>query len=104
MSPMFLGGLTARAIQLKNDKELQHTNFLETHPSSFVKKEKLDAKYKASLEEFIRDVENRYMLEFKNKPKNWHQADSVLAWISGSRFLNGKADSYGDPQEGQMWI
>ena len=38
------------------------------------------------------------------KPTNYHQLDSIICWDIGYRYLNGKAESIGDADEGLIWI
>lgn len=100
MSPMFLGGLTARAMKLSS--QFPDIIFHEIYPAQlrrlilpeaiFYKKEKLEV--------FCELLENILPYIFLEQPKNWHQVDSALAWLSGWRYEKGKAEIYGEEKEG----
>ena len=105
---MFLGGLTARAIQLKKELESEHPlKVLETYPGHLGRminpvhyKKKID-----SLSYFFvqlkKQIPRNLMVE---EPQNWHQLDAILAWLSGHRFFNDQATEYGDPEEGTIIV
>lgn len=97
MSPMFLGGLTARAISIKN--ELNKFEFYETYPKQLA--HIIDKNnYKNNLEEFTSSIINYSNYEIMVENLNWHKVDSILAWLSGYRFINKKAIEVGDENEG----
>lgn len=102
MSPLFLGGLTARAMQLRH--QLAPVRFLEVYPAALVRTQKLEGFYKRDLARFRAAL--RHALPQTDIPvfENWHQADSVLAWWSGWRWQGGQALSFGDAREGQVWV
>jgi len=106
MSPMFLGGLTARAIKLKDS--LPHVKFYETYPAylikkilqweeDYMKKEKLNSK-------IIKRFESIMPYKLKHKPENWHQLDALACWYSGYRYFNGDAVEIGDILEGVIVV
>ena len=104
MSPMFLGGLTARAMQLR--AIFSEILFYETYPAQlrrtvlpeaiFYKKEKLGI--------FCELLKNILPFPFVVQPANWHQVDATLAWLSGWRFINGEVQIYGDKKEGTIVV
>jgi len=98
MSPLFLGGLTARAITLRHEMSQHGIQFYETYPKAvrrfcFVEKAS-DAKI---LERIIKRTGYLCDVEVLSNP---HAFDSVLAWYAGWRHVNGQADSAGRPEEG----
>ena len=105
MSPMFLGGLTARAMQIR--RKFSSISFYETYPAALIKHLQW----------------NEFYIKKQNQPshellllaqKNWninlpsiynmHQFDALLAWYSGFRLLNKQAVFFGNEQEGGIWI
>lgn len=109
MSPMFLGGLTARAIKLTKSFEQTELPFYETYPAQIVKHFLLDKtegykKQKAFLVTFCDVLEKVCSHKFAVAPSNWHQVDSALAWWAGHRFEKGEVKVYGEEQEGLIYI
>jgi predicted nuclease with RNAse H fold len=102
MSPMFLGGLTARAIRHKAQWQTQLINVFETYPAHLAAKLAIDV-YKDDLQHFAKS-----MALIADSPvpdlQNWHQADAILAWYSGKRYLSGEATSIGDADEGLIIV
>lgn len=96
MSPMFLGGLTARAIRLKNLH--QEIKFIETYPKLLA--QEIDyMNYKKNKLIFVNSINEYFNLTLK-EPKTWHEVDSLLAYLSGERYLNNQHQSFGDKNEG----
>jgi predicted nuclease with RNAse H fold len=97
MSPMFLGGPTARAMKLASQNS--SVKFLETYPAALAAELDIPSSRKAEnfskLSEFL-------PMPPKNKIVNGHQYDAVLAWLSGNRYLAGKAKILGEESEGQV--
>ncbi len=104
MSPMFLGGLTARAMKLKH--ELPEIPFYEAYPGKLAKLWNWDSKdYKKSILNmswFQEQVEQQTGVKVP-LPVSFHELDAVLAWCIGWRETNGKALSWGDPDEGLIY-
>ena len=108
MSPMFLGGLTARAISLKSKLSAQDIQVIEVYPRQMARilgleplgyKKKQDA-LKACWEKLAAFLP--YPIE---KPAlSWHHLDAALAFCSGWRFENKRHQSFGDPQEGVIIV
>ena len=101
MSPMFLGGLTARAMQLaqwcrNNGFEIKETYPAHTALLLFGKVVKGDERIQ-HLEQWLK----QYHLNFKPSClMSGHASDSVLAWMSGKRFTERQAMVAGNPDEG----
>ena len=110
MSPMFLGGLTARAIKIKAFIESLQIEIFETYPGGLVRSipelKQNYSKKDALMIPKILDQTKRLLgdvLIFE-APKNIHQIDSLLAWYSGLRHQKGRAKEFGDIEEGLVII
>jgi len=109
MSPMFLGGLTARAIKLSKSYEAKGVSFMETYPAQIVKHYLADItegykKQKVFLADFCKILAQQLPYIFVSTPTNWHQVDSALAWWAGWRHLNNEVKIYGNGKEGLIYI
>ena len=114
MSPLFLGGLTARAMQLKHQLQRQNIKIYETYPAFLVKKIINDptVAYKtktASVHDFINHLKKTTFNELLTDIQcpvmdNWHQVDGFLAWISAYRFSLNQHICLGNEQEGNIFI
>lgn len=110
MSPMFLGGLTARAMRLRKIISTKHIEVLETYPGYLARfvveldpvKYKKDNQYLSVAVESLQQHGFPYTCE--KAPTNWHQFDALLALYSASRASKGHAITFGTPQEGQIII
>ena len=104
MSPMFLGGLTARAICLKRQLELRRIQVKEIYPAQLAKLLDLTQLGYKKEKTHITSVLNQFrqVLPFKleQTPENWHQIDAILAFYSGYRYLVDDYQSYGIQEEG----
>jgi predicted nuclease with RNAse H fold len=104
MSPMFLGGLTARAIKLTRSLESLGAQVFETYPGALAKElELIKHSYKKEKENISLVLDQllaTFPVQLKESPQNWHQVDSLLAVISGIRHTNNEAQRIGDPLEG----
>lgn len=102
MSPMFLGGLTARAIHLS--RQHPHVQFRETYPKHMVSLLHLKQFYKNDPFHFMQQLEPNLPLKPPVVQDNWHMIDSILAWLSGWRFINNESVAYGSSEEGLIHI
>jgi uncharacterized protein len=108
MSPMFLGGLTARAIKLKHECAVYKVPLFETYPAAFVRHFELGTHYNKKdlkqlplfLDALLQVFPARVKLE---QLKTWHHADALLAWISSYRMAHDEHLIFGD-DEGQIFI
>lgn len=112
MSPLFLGGLTARAMQLK--AKLQEINIItvEVYPGYLAKILNLDnnlyKKQKEHLPTLLPILLNALGLAISpspdppitTSPLTWHHFDALLALCSGFRYLNNQHLTFGAPAEG----
>lgn len=108
MSPMFIGGLTARAIRLRSILAAQGVGLLETYPSQLAHllftNQKGYKKDLAMLPVFAGLLQQHVPVAYAAQPADWHQLDAVLAWLSGYRHLQGQANLYGDAHEGRIIV
>jgi len=110
MSPMFLGGLTARAIEISDwFKKATESNVIEVYPKLIAQELQLDLKrYKK---------DNTYLPQAKHtlesvsswklgavEVENWHQYDALMALRTAQRYLNEKANILGDKAEGLIYF
>ncbi|MCC6725208.1 MAG: DUF429 domain-containing protein [Saprospiraceae bacterium] len=103
MSPMFLGGLTARAMQLR--AAFPEIPFYEAYPAQHVRLHFAGAMgYKTDLDLFLEKLAERLPHPFAQQPDNWHQVDAALAWLTGWRHESGEAISFGAEDEGVIWV
>ncbi|MCC9137768.1 hypothetical protein ACFSKU_02330 [Pontibacter silvestris] len=108
MSPMIIGGLTARAIKLRTQLATAGVATLETYPTQLkhllfphLENYKKDLKY---LTEFTEALEGMINFKINIPPANWHQLDAMLAWYSGCRHLQKQSVLYGDATEGRIIV
>jgi predicted nuclease with RNAse H fold len=103
MSPMFLGGLTARAINLT--KKMNGTEVRETYPRKLVDILQLPvAQYKDDkqvlgpfTDQLIRISGAKFNVA---QITTWHHLDAFLALLSGFRYLEKNDQRFGTPEEG----
>lgn len=102
MSPMFLGGLTARAISLKT--KLFPIKVIEVYPAYFQTQFVRSEFYKIDIVKFIDLLEIKFRLNLKEHPQNWHQIDALLALIIGFRHQDNNHLEIGNVSEGIIII
>ncbi len=105
MSPMFLGGLTARAMRLKAVLEKQNIAVFETYPALQARKFGLKAmnykKQKEYLAPIISYLAKELPFQFNEaEVVSWHHVDALLATYSAYRFQEGTHETIGDEAEG----
>jgi len=108
MSPMFLGGLTARAMKVKRLLTAKNIAVFETYPAALVRELFPDTKtYKKDLLRFRKELmikTKAFDLPAPPSFNTFHQVDSLLAWISGYRHLTQQALIHGSKEEGEIFI
>lgn len=109
MSPLFLGGLTARAMQLKFQilQKYPTINILEVYPAALAQRWKLyELNYKKDLQAVkpvLEHIQKELLFTLPNLP-NWHQVDAVLALCTAWRYQQNLAESFGEAKEGEIWV
>lgn len=110
MSPMFLGGLTARAMKLKKQLEARKIRVLEIYPAHLAKLLSLkEHGYKKQLNQIPAVLEKLapQLEAFRWDTESvisWHHLDALLALLSGIRYSEKKHESYGNEEEGTIII
>jgi uncharacterized protein len=102
MSPMFLGGLTARAMALK--ERFTSVRFVEAYPKLMAAEIKQAVGYKTNINTFTEALVAQLPVALNGGLSNWHQVDAVLAWYIGYRYTNQQAFAYGNANEGQIFV
>ena len=108
MSPMFLGGLSARAIRLKNKLEQMGIEIKETYPKTLAKQFNLK-KYgyrlnKENIEKCSEILDQTSIIEIDKKQiLSWHHFDALLALISAVRYYQGFDYTHGNEEEGLIY-
>ena len=105
MSPMFLGGLTARAMRLRYEN--QPLKFFECYPKQLATVVlDLDDLYLkkdlSKVKSFMKKLSTEVPIPIISKVENWHQVDAILCWLSGWRFSRGVHQVYGYSLEGEI--
>jgi predicted nuclease with RNAse H fold len=109
MSPMFLGGFTARAIKLKDHLISQGVDVRETYPKALAKQLKLNERGYRSGREYINACLERLRetstIQIDEKEiLSWHHFDALLALLAAVRYKNRLHLTYGNDQEGLIYI
>jgi predicted nuclease with RNAse H fold len=111
MSPMFLGGLTARAMQLCHHLKKHDSGLFiqETYPKIraqhlllIEKGYKKEIKNMAACVSVLLSENPEWNLE--RGPVTWHEFDALLALSSGVRFVNKKSIAFGEMGEAQIVV
>jgi predicted nuclease with RNAse H fold len=114
MSPMFLGGLTARAMRLGFELTEMGISVIEVYPRGLVritarlseaypadrKGESLDLV--ANCASVLREVFD--LNRFQRPPATRHELDSLIAFVSAGRFVNKCHIEFGLAEEGLIRI
>ncbi len=110
MSPMFLGGLTARAMRLKAKVSQHFCPVLEVYPGYLAKELGLTEsgykKQKEQIPDVLSVVAKTLPYPIIDQPQitNWHQIDALLALVSGFRYCRQTHASFGREAEGIIII
>ena len=103
MSPMFLGGLTARAMRLAQPLVSTGIEVYETYPAHTAKLLKLQG-YKTqveSVQQQLSGLSQSIGLSIQWPEKiTTHHIDAYLAWWSGQRYLKREHITTGNTEEG----
>lgn len=107
MSPLFLGGLTARAMRLAAGWRKVGLEVFEAYPGALWK-EIGDKKlaYKKELGELpgcTALLQQHWKVKLP-EVANWHQFDALLALTTGLRYGKGEVRIFGDPREGSIHV
>jgi predicted nuclease with RNAse H fold len=110
MSPMFLGGLTARAMKLRSQLVSGQVQVREVYPSQMAKvltlKDQGYKKQKERIQPLLKHLAP-FLEDFHWQPEmvtSWHHFDALLALVSGLRFMEQEHETYGMEGEGVIVI
>ncbi|MFZ9700257.1 MAG: hypothetical protein ACO3AF_04145 [Flavobacteriales bacterium] len=106
MSPLFLGGLTARACKLAHRWRQQKWTVIEGYPGGLVQDMKPGIEYKkdkSGLVPFMQHISQEIKQDLPNV-ESWHEVDAILAWWIACKYVEGKARGIGNQEEGKLWI
>lgn len=107
MSPMFLGGLTARAIKLANQIRGFKATIYEVYPKMGAHRYDLGKfeykRSKSGVGKCLHFLEKKFEKEIKVDVLDWHQIDAILAWDIVKRQIFGDGLHAGDPKEGLIY-
>lgn len=110
MSPMFLGGLTARAVELAQwFRQTTASQVIEVYPKLTAQELQLDSKRykkdKTYLPQAKHTLESVSGWDLETvEVENWHQYDALMALRTAQRYLNEKANTLGDKAEGLIYF
>jgi predicted nuclease with RNAse H fold len=110
MSPMFLGGLTARAMRLTAQLTDLGTAVYETYPAAQARRLGLAALGYKTKAEAIAPVVAQIKVELPEwdtglmQCRTWHHVDALLAWLGAWRLETQSAERYGDEAEGLIYV
>lgn len=105
MSPLFLGGLTARAMRLANKWTKQGILVYESYPRmvarlAFGLSNKDEKAIKTAVINYLKTQDLQIS---ETSFQSVHAVDSVLAWISGKRLTCEQAVIMGNAEEGLIY-
>jgi uncharacterized protein len=106
MSPLFLGGLTGRAVKFHRKSKDAGIKMLETYPKGFVNN-LLDGEYPevgSDLNPILQKLPKDIQLELNEQPANEHQLDALICLVVAFRFTKKEACAFGKYGEGLIWI
>lgn len=112
MSPMFLGGLTARAMQLKAALERDGLPVHETYPAAQARRLNLHPEgYKkdpAAIGPVLGHIGRQHPGLFSQTQitgvASWHHVDALLALLAAVRFTQSEHLVYGNGLEGEIIV
>jgi predicted nuclease with RNAse H fold len=109
MSPLFLGGLTARAMQLAARFAVDKVICREVYPAALARELGLKAKgykkEKSAFSELLAILCQEYSLKLPaDMPLSWHCFDALLAFVTGLRIERQEVSVFGNEQEGFIYV
>jgi uncharacterized protein len=108
MSPMFLGGLTARAMRFAAGLQARNCAVLETYPAAQARRlglKELDYKgMKASIGGVCEIIAQEFPCALPNEIPTWHHVDALLCLCAAIRYGKQEHEQYGERSEGVIII
>ncbi len=109
MSPLFLGGLTARAMYLNAQLKHKGLRVYEVYPKMVAHKEGLAELYNMRKKEATLKhkvallLAEKYEFNLSEFPENLHALDALLALAGGMKIKKGQAAAWGNASEGLIY-
>lgn len=106
VSPMFLGGLTARAMRLAAVWRTQGITVHEAYPAALVRHawEALGVEPRKAIPKHKLRIMAGMITMPPPDPSDRHEADAWLCWVIGHRHQRHEAIALGDPTEGIILV
>lgn len=106
MSPMFLGGLTARAMRMAAQWRASGIAVHEAYPAALIRHawESLGIEPRKAIPKHKLRIMAGMIIMPSPEPADRHEADAWLCWVIGHRHAKGEAISHGHPDEGIILI
>jgi predicted nuclease with RNAse H fold len=108
MSPMFLGGLTARAMRLREQLSAKGIRLIETYPAYQAKrlnlKEQGYKKRKEDITTVLEVLSSEFSFPLPSALADWHHVDALLAMLTAVREADGVREIFGDQEEGVVVV
>jgi uncharacterized protein len=108
MSPMFLGGLTARAMRLQHQCQASDIPFYEVYPGKLAQILGLPGlgykKEHSAIPNCLEVLGPQLPYPAPTNIDNWHIFDALLAWCTGWRFSQSLHLSFGNLEEGLIFV
>ena len=106
MSPMFLGGLTARAMRIASVWRAQGIAVHEAYPAALVRHawEALGIEPRKAIPKHKLRIMAGMITMPPPEPGDRHEADAWLCWVIGHRHQRHEAIALGDPTEGVILV
>ncbi|TVR79848.1 MAG: DUF429 domain-containing protein [Saprospirales bacterium] len=106
MSPLFLGGLTARAVKFSRRLRHRGVEVIESYPKGFVN-HLLDGQYpepEGDLNPVLSMLPGNIKLRLTSQPSNEHQMDALICLVVAYRFSQRQTIRFGKYGEGIIHV
>lgn len=106
MSPLFLGGLTGRAVKFARQLKSLKVSVIEAYPKGFVNHllQGVCPHSARDVRQILAQLPEGVELELEENPTNDHQMDALMALVVAIRYEAGMANGYGKRDEGLIWV
>lgn len=107
VSPMLMGGLTARAMKFSSILKKFGVDCYEVHPPAFISRMKLNEmgykKETDQIPEISEKISEIIGLPLMHELNTWNEVDALIALAIGILFKQDKAEFCGNPEEGFVY-
>jgi len=109
MSPMFLGGLTARAMRLAKELQKHSSKIIESYPAAIARSLELHdrgyKKDKKNIEKLAPLLKEYLGIDFdENAVTTWHHIDALLTLVIAKRYFESRHLVFGEKEEGLIYV